>query len=67
MKRFECRIFRAVWAASSLLFATRMLAEENTGNWFESASHVPFEYTAEDTYVGDGDVQRGPNKVCAIL
>ncbi len=25
-------------------------------------SHVPFEYTAEDTYVGGGDVQRGPNK-----
>jgi hypothetical protein len=62
VKRFECRIFCAVCAASSLLFAARMLAEENTGNWFESVSHVPFEYTAEDTYVGGGDVQRGPNK-----
>ncbi len=62
MKRFEFRIFCAVFAASSLLFATRMFAEESTGNWFESVSHVPFEYTAEDTYVGGGDVQRGPNK-----
>ena len=49
-------------AASSLLFATRIFAEENTGNWFESLGHVPVEYTAEDTYVGDGDVERGPNK-----
>jgi Domain of unknown function (DUF6268) len=62
VKRFECRIFCAVCGASSLLFAGRMVAEENTGNWFESVSHVPFEYTAEDTYVGGGDVQRGPNK-----
>ena len=62
MKRFECRIFCAVCAASSLLFATRMFAEENTGNWFESVSHVPTEYTLEDTYVGGGDVERGPNK-----
>jgi Domain of unknown function (DUF6268) len=62
VKRFECRIFGAVWAASSLLFVTRIFAEENSGNWFESVSHVPLEYTAEDTYVGDGDVQRGPNK-----
>jgi hypothetical protein len=45
-----------------LLLAPRIFAEENTGNWFESLSRVPFEYTAEDTYVGDGDVQRGPNK-----
>jgi hypothetical protein len=62
VKRFERRIFGAVCAASSLLFATLIFAEENTGNWFESVSHVPFEYTAEDTYVGSGDVQRGPNK-----
>ena len=62
MKRFGCQIFGAVCAASSLLFATRIFAEENTANWFESLSHVPFEYTAEDAYVGQGDVQRGPNK-----
>jgi uncharacterized protein DUF6268 len=62
VKRFGCRIFGAVLAASSLLFATRILADENTGNWFESLSHIPFEYTAEDAYVGSGDVQRGPNK-----
>jgi len=62
VKRFGCQIFGAVCAASSLLFATRIFAEENTANWFESLSHVPFEYTAEDAYVGQGDVQRGPNK-----
>ena len=62
MKRFESRIFCAVCAAASLLFATRIFAEENTGNWFESLGHIPTEYIAEDTYVGDGDVQRGPNK-----
>ncbi len=62
MKRFESRIFCAVCAAASLLFATRIFAEENTGNWFESVGHVPTEYIVEDTYVGDGDVQRGPNK-----
>src|SRR4029077_3959170 len=62
VKRLVCRVFIAAWAASSLLFATRIFADENTGNWFESLSHLPTEYTAEDTYVGDGDVQRGPNK-----
>lgn len=62
MKRLGCRVFTAVWVTSSLLFATRLFAEENTGNWFESPSHLPVEYTAEDTYVGGGDVQRGPNK-----
>ena len=39
-----------------------MFAEENSGNWFESVSHVPTEYILEDTYVGGGDVERGPNK-----
>ena len=62
MKRFKRRIFCAVCAASSLLFATRLFAEENSGNWFDPVSHIPFEYTAEDAYVGGGDVQRGPNK-----
>ena len=61
MKRVLCRASTAVCAAS-LLFAARISAEENTGNWFESLGHVPTEYTAEDTYVGSGDVQRGPNK-----
>jgi len=62
LKRFGYRIFIAVCAAASLLFATRGFAEENTSNWFGSLTHVPLEYTAEDTYVGDGDVRRGPNK-----
>ena len=62
MKRLVCQVFTAVLAASPLLFATRIFAEENTGNWSDSLGYLPFEYTAEDTYVGDGDVQRGPNK-----
>ncbi|HZR06066.1 MAG TPA: DUF6268 family outer membrane beta-barrel protein [Candidatus Udaeobacter sp.] len=62
MKRFDCRILAVVCAALSVFFATRIFAQENTDNWFESLSHVPFEYTAEDAYVGGGDVQRGPNK-----
>jgi len=45
-----------------LLLATRAFAEESSGNWFESLGHVPFEYNAEDAYVGSGDVERGPNK-----
>jgi hypothetical protein len=61
VKRFECRIFCAICAAL-LLFGTRVFAEESTSNWFESLGHVPFEYNAEDAYVGSGDVQRGPNK-----
>lgn len=62
MKRLVCRVFPVVWAASSLFFVTRIFAEENGGNFFESPGHVPVEYTAEDTYVGSGDVERGPNK-----
>ena len=61
MKRFQCRIFCAVCTAL-LLLATRTFAEENTSNWFQSLGHVPFEYNAEDAYVGSGDVERGPNK-----
>ena len=62
MKHFECRVFDAVCAVSSLLPATRIFAEENSTNWFESLGHIPTEYVAEDTYVGDGDVERGPHK-----
>jgi hypothetical protein len=62
VKRLVCQVFTAFLAASSLLFATRIFAEENTGNWSDSLGYLPFEYTAEDTYVGGGDVQRGPNK-----
>jgi hypothetical protein len=61
VKRFVCQVF-AVVCAASLLLAARILAEENTGNWSDSLGRLPFEYTAEDTYVGGGDVQRGPNK-----
>jgi hypothetical protein len=63
MKRALCRVSTAVCAASSIFLTTRIVAQESTtGNWFESISHVPVEYTLEDTYVGDGDIQRGPNK-----
>ena len=62
MKRLRYRVFAAAWAVWSLLLATRIFAEENAGNWFEPLTHVPVEYTVEDTYVGDGDVERGPHK-----
>ena len=61
MKHLLYRASTVVWAGS-LLFATRILAEENSGNWFESLGHIPTEYVAEDAYVGEGDVERGPNK-----
>lgn len=61
MQRFIARLVVA-GCAVVLLLATRVFAEEDTGTWLESLSHVPFEYNAEDTYVGGGDVQRGPNK-----
>jgi hypothetical protein len=63
VKHFACRSFVAACAASSLLLATRIFAEENAGNWFDSLGHVPVEYTAEDTYVGGGDVERGNKSV----
>ncbi len=56
------RIFAAGCVASSLFLATRILAEEDTNSWFQSLGHIPFEYDAEDAYVGGGDVKRGPNK-----
>jgi hypothetical protein len=56
------RVFAVICAACCLLTATRIVAEENTSTWFESLGHIPTEYILEDTYVGDGDVQRGPNK-----
>jgi hypothetical protein len=62
VKHLRCRVFAAAWATWSLLFATRICAEENAGNWFEPLSHIPIEYTAEDAFVGDGDVERGPHK-----
>jgi hypothetical protein len=61
VKHLLYRASTVVWAGS-LLFATRILAEENSGNWFESLGHIPTEYVAEDAYVGEGDVERGPNK-----
>lgn len=61
MNRFGCRIFAAICAAS-VSFATATFAEESTDNFLQSLGHISGEYTLEDTYVGAGDVQRGPNK-----
>jgi len=61
MNRRRSRIF-AVICAASLLSATPSFAEENSGNLLQSVGNIPGEYTLEDTYVGEGDVQRGPNK-----
>ena len=61
MKGFRFRIL-AVFCAVLLSLATRIFAEESSVNWFDSLGHIPFEYNAEDAYVGEGNVQRGPNK-----
>ena len=61
MKRFGCSICVALCAAS-VLFATATFSEESTDNLLQSLGHISGEYTLEDTYVGAGDVQRGPNK-----
>lgn len=61
MNRFGCPI-RAALCAASVLFATATFAEESNDNLPQSPGHISGEYTLEDTYVGDGDVQRGPNK-----
>jgi len=50
-----------VWAASLFLGATATFAEESD-SWFKSILPLPGEYVAEETYVGDGDVRRGPHK-----
>ncbi|HEU0275892.1 MAG TPA: DUF6268 family outer membrane beta-barrel protein [Candidatus Udaeobacter sp.] len=61
MKRFGSPISVAICAAS-LLLAKPSFAEESTDNPLQSLGHISGEYTLEDTYVGAGDVQRGPNK-----
>jgi Domain of unknown function (DUF6268) len=63
VKRLAHRVFAAVCVVSSLLLATRIFAEENGGNWFESLRHLPVEFNAENTYVGGGDVERGGKSV----
>jgi hypothetical protein len=60
MKIFACRSFRwALCAGSFFLLAARISAEETGSN---STFPPPGEYLAEETYVGDGDVRRGPSK-----
>ncbi|HEY2568598.1 MAG TPA: DUF6268 family outer membrane beta-barrel protein [Candidatus Udaeobacter sp.] len=61
MNRFGCPT-RAALCAASVLFATATFAEESTDDLPQSLGHISGEYTLEDTYVGAGDVQRGPNK-----
>ncbi len=62
MKHLLCRsLLQVVWAASLFLGATATFAEESD-SWFKSILPLPGEYVAEETYVGDGDVRRGPHK-----
>jgi hypothetical protein len=61
MGRLRFRIFAALCAAL-LSSATQTFAEENSGSLLQSVGNIPGEYTLENTYVGEGDVQRGPNK-----
>jgi hypothetical protein len=57
MKMFALR--RIILALSApIFFATPALSEESTNAFWPPSG----EYVAEGTYVGEGDVQRGPNK-----
>ncbi len=62
MKNFAYRSFlQAACAVSLFLGATATFAEESD-NWLKSILPFPGEYVVEETYVGDGDVRRGPHK-----
>ena len=63
MKNFACRSFlQAVCVASPFLAAASIFAQESDDTSFKSIFPLSGEYVAEETYVGDGDVQRGPHK-----
>ncbi len=62
MKNTACRSCLPLLCAASLfLFGTPIFAE-NSDSWFKSLPHLSGEFIAEETYVGNGDVERGPNK-----
>jgi hypothetical protein len=62
VKNFAYRSFlQAVCAASLFLGTTAMFAEESD-SWIKSIAPFPGEYVVEETYVGEGDVRRGPHK-----
>ncbi len=64
MKNFAYRSFlQAVCAASLFLGATPNAFGEESDNWLKSILPFSGEYVVEETYVGDGDVERGPHKV----
>jgi hypothetical protein len=60
MKNSTCRSFRRVLCAGSLFLLAARISAQETGS--SSTFPPPGEYLAEETYVGDGDVQRGPSK-----
>ncbi len=53
------RRFLVAFAWASFVLVTPAFADETDNNWFWPLTG---EYVAEGTYVGGGDVQRGPNK-----
>jgi Domain of unknown function (DUF6268) len=53
----RCSFVAFAWA--SFVLVTPAFADETDNNWFWPLTG---EYVAEGTYVGGGDVQRGPNK-----
>ena len=62
MKNLAYRSFlQGVCAAPLFLAATATFAEESD-SWLKSILPFPGEYVVEETYVGDGDVRRGPHK-----
>lgn len=60
---FSTRFFaRSVVTASLFAFAATVLATENGDSWFRTIFSSG-EYLAEETYIGDADVQRGRREI----
>jgi len=63
VKHLSCRSFVPVVCAGSLFLGAAPNAfGEESDSFFKSIFPLSGEYVAEETYVGDGDVRRGPHK-----
>lgn len=63
MKNFACRSFlQTICVAWSFSFSGSAFPEETNDGWFKSSTPLSGEYVAEETYVGEGDVERNSNK-----
>jgi hypothetical protein len=62
VKHFALRSFLPSLCVAPLLFTASAFADENESGWSGSIFPLSGEYVAEETYVGAGDVERGPHK-----